>query len=74
MSSMTEEERKEWFSLMRKEYREQYPYSAVNTSYYEYFPTIESFDYLNSNHFDYRGLIPKDLALEATEGMYETQE
>ena len=28
-------------------------------------------DWLNKNHFDYRGLIPMGLALEAPEGMYE---
>ena len=28
-------------------------------------------DWLNEHHFDYRGLIPMGLALEATEGMYE---
>lgn len=28
------------------------------------------FDWLNSRHFDYRGLIEKGLALEAPEGMY----
>ena len=71
MSSMTEEEKNEWVSLMRKEYREQYPYSAVDSSYYEYFPTIESFDYLNSHHFDMRNLIEKKLALEAPEDMYK---
>ena len=27
-------------------------------------------DWLNKNMFDYRGLIPKELALEATEDMY----
>ena len=32
--------------------------------------TPESLDYLNSIHVDYRGLIPKGLALEAPEGMY----
>ena len=32
--------------------------------------TSESLDYLNSIHVDYRGLIPKGLALEAPEGMY----
>lgn len=66
LSSMTEEQKKEWHSLMRKEYREQYPNSVVNTSYYEYFPTIESFDYLYSRHLDFRGLIPMGLALNAT--------
>ena len=29
-------------------------------------------DWLNSHHFDYRGLIKKGLALEAPEGMYKT--
>ena len=71
MSNMTEEERNEWTSLMRKEHREAYPNSAIDTSYYEYFPTPESFDYLIENMFDYRGLIPKGLALEAQEGMYK---
>ena len=28
------------------------------------------FDWLNTNHFDYRGLIGKDLALEAPKDMY----
>jgi hypothetical protein len=28
-------------------------------------------DWLNSHHFDYRGLIEKRLAFEAPEGMYE---
>ena len=27
-------------------------------------------DWLNKRHFDYRGLIPMGLALEAKEGMY----
>lgn len=30
----------------------------------------ELMDWLNSHHFDYRGLIPMGLALEATEDMY----
>ena len=34
------------------------------------FETDESIDWLNANHFDYRGLIGKGLALEAPEGMY----
>ena len=31
-------------------------------------------DWLNSHHFDYRGLIPKGAALEAPEGMYGKEE
>lgn len=30
-------------------------------------------DWLNAHHFDYRGLIPMGLALEAPEGMYRTK-
>lgn len=33
--------------------------------------SIELFDWLNAHHFDYRGLIPMGLALEAPEGMYK---
>ena len=29
------------------------------------------FDWLNAHHFDYRGLIEKNLAIEAPEGMYK---
>lgn len=29
-------------------------------------PTIEYYDWLNKNHFDYRGLIEKGLAIDAT--------
>ena len=34
--------------------------------------TVEGIDWLNKNHFDYRGLIEKSLALDATNlGVYE---
>ena len=36
-----------------------------------WFDTVDSIDWLNANHFDYRGLIEKGLALEAPEGMYK---
>ena len=35
------------------------------------FYDISVVDFLNSNHFDYRGLIQMGLALEAKEGMYK---
>ncbi len=34
--------------------------------YDEIVSSIEIFDWLNKNHFDYRGLIPKGLAIEVT--------
>ena len=33
--------------------------------------STESYDWLNANHFDYRKLIEKGLAIEAPEGMYK---
>ena len=33
----------------------------------------KAFDWLNSHHFDYHGLIEKGLALEALEDMYKTE-
>ena len=62
MSSMIESERiiYEEFSLYHEEFG-------------EYVPTLETFDWLNAHHFDYRGLIEKGLALEAPEGMYKTK-
>lgn len=38
--------------------------------YNEIVNSIQIFDFLVSNHFDYRGLIPMGLALPAPEGMY----
>ena len=36
----------------------------------DFYEIAAAFDYLNSIHVDYRGLIEKGLALEALEGMY----
>lgn len=33
--------------------------------------SLEQMDWLNAHHFDYRGLIPMGLALEAKEGIYD---
>lgn len=57
MSSMTEEEKKEYNSIV---------YNAISPFYREA-------DFYNSHHLDYRGLIEKGLALEAPEGMYEAK-
>ena len=58
MSSMTEEERKEYNKVMFQSERYEDDYAA-------------DVDWLIENHFDYRGLIPMGLAIEAPEGMYE---
>lgn len=36
----------------------------------ELISSVKCFDWLNSKHFDFRGLIPKGLAIEALENMY----
>ena len=72
MSSMTEEEKSEWIdgglevlkSVIRK-----------RTNGIDNEPNAEShsfsIDWLNEHHFDYYGLIPMGLALEASEEMYQ---
>lgn len=73
MSSMTEEEKKEYASFIGgqkpfdsdfyaypKEYRFIYEHDVTNY-----------IEWLISHHFDYRGLIEKGLAIEAPYGMYE---
>ena len=62
MSSMTEEEQKEYYKTFRAE--------AYGNGYV-YVESVHSFDWLDAHHFDYRGLIEKGLALEAPEGMYK---
>ena len=58
MSSMTEEEKKTYEMFFNED-------GLLNTSIDTYL------DWLLENHFDYRGLIPKGLAIEATEDMYD---
>ena len=54
MSSMTEEEKKEYHKLC--------------DNYYDvYFDSVASLDWLNAHHFDYRGLIEKGLAIKVTD-------
>ena len=36
-------------------------------------PVHNEIDFLNKNHFDWRGLIPMGLALEAPDGMYNNK-
>ncbi len=70
MSSMTEEERKEYNDLYY-----QVPIQRSDGNAYRDTKMVESLhiDWLNKNMFDYRGLIPKGSALEAPEGMYNNK-
>ena len=54
LSSMTDEEKKELNNVLEFQY-----YSDDSCMY-------ESTDWLNAHHFDYRGLIEKGLAIDAT--------
>ena len=70
MSSMTEEEwltLKEWILIASDTEGKIYFDGFRNISADD---TIKAIDYLISHYFDYRGLIPMGLALEAPEGMY----
>lgn len=54
LSSMTEEQKKE------------YQYITERWMYDSSYSISDSTDWLNKNHFDYRGLIPMGLAIDAT--------
>lgn len=85
MSSMTDKEKDElrdiiYFGNPSDDY-DKYGHRGVEVAIVEYdewgkiefdfddFCTLEK--WLNANHFDYRGLISKGLAIEAPEGMYD---
>ena len=73
LSSMTEEQRKEFLSVAGYERKEEDCGRHTETYYYdmvghehEFYPNSDAIDYCNKNHFDYRGLIEKGLAIDAT--------
>lgn len=78
METMTEEEKKEFINCSGYEVEE-----SVNGRHYEYclkdyvgtpekpICNWDAIDWLNAHHFDYLGLIERDLALQAPEGMYK---
>lgn len=68
MSSMTEEECKELGELSAT--IENIGETLPNVPYYIEVARPEQIDWLLSHHFDFHGLIPMGLALEAPEGMY----
>lgn len=58
MSSMTEEEAKEYMNIDNRSYSCPMAYAHI--------PASDRIDWLNAHHFDYRGLIEKGLAIDAT--------
>ena len=82
MSSMTEKELRELndkYGSIVYFFIQEPPYYHGLQAQHEDIGSIEIsefskiYDWLNENHFDYRGLIPMGLALEAPEGMYKTK-
>ena len=69
MSSMTEEELKEFYMVEGMDTKP----IIWNKPQYDWHFTTNGIDYLLSHHFDFRGLIPMGLALEALDGMYKTE-
>ena len=65
LSSMTDEQKKEYYNLCFEEEREEIEFGERVTKVY-YHNTIESIDWLNKNYFDYRNLIEKRLAIDCT--------
>ena len=63
LSSMTEEQKEKALSLLRN--CDYYLIDGV-IKWLDNCP-IEFFDWCNENHFDYRGIIPMGLALDATD-------
>lgn len=72
LSSMTEEEFDDMFNKLYSA-QEEFFRNCSNTDTIGKIIANDSvrYDYLNKKMFDYRGLIPKGLAIEVTEGMYE---
>ena len=73
LSSMTDEERHEIQEILGKDVEIPDDFIKIIHSSRKSFSLIELqavFDFLNAHYLDFRGLIPKGLALEALDGMY----
>ena len=66
MSSMTEEEEKEFINIDEN-------VESYGGRGHCVILSTDTQDWLNAHHFDYRGLIEKGLALEAPVDMYKTE-
>ena len=75
LSSMTEEQKK--YITDRWGINDEFDFE-INPDWGEYFvelgDIVDFIDWLNKNHFDYRGLIEKGLAIEAPKDMYKKQQ
>lgn len=54
------------FSLSDMTEEQKHKFLCTCNGYCDYYWTEETFDWLNTNHFDYRGFIEKDLVINAT--------
>lgn len=77
LSSMTDEERDKYrkayekdFAILEDSLGAPITYTYTDGTVLRDRPVFNEIDWLTANHFDYRGLIPMGLALEAPEGMY----
>ena len=70
-SSMTEEEFDEYMQFIK------HSWEGIDKEEDDYYVKVKDrdvyIDWLLAHHFDFRGLIPMGLALEAKEGMYKTE-
>lgn len=69
MSSMTEEEKKEYHKTKIRVAVQWDDYN--NPIGFELVSTFKTFDWLNAHHFDFRNLIKRGLAIEAPSDMYK---
>ena len=75
MSSMTEEEKRHISKMMcLRTYDDGVVHDMTYPVYTPYYVMEDCLSYLRSIHMDYSGLIEKNLALEAKEGMYNIKE
>lgn len=63
---MTESELREYLDTMDR--------VEVGENIYKYIETAKTYKYLNSHHFDYRGLIGKGLAIKADRKIYVSEQ
>lgn len=69
LSNMTADEKKTWSCIVNGPDSEDI-FDHIMLSRISVESVGKAIDFLNSHYFDYRGLIEKDLAIEAPEGMY----